>query len=48
MRNFKAVIVYVVCDEVLKMLGIQDDSQSAMTHAEVMTFLHPCRQVTLA
>ena len=37
-RDIEAVIIYVVCDEVLKMLGIQDDFPSVMTHAEVMTF----------
>ena len=31
MRDIEAVIIYVVCDEVLKMLGIQDDSPSVMT-----------------
>ena len=38
MRDLQAIIIYVVCDEDLKILKIQDDPQSVMTHAEVMTF----------
>ena len=37
-REIEAVIIYVVCDAVLKMLGIQEGSPSVMTHAEDMTF----------
>jgi len=38
MREIQAVIIYVVCDEILKALAIKDDPQSMMTNAEVMTF----------
>lgn len=38
MKDIEAIVIYVVCDEVLKMLGTQDDPQSVMTNAEVMTF----------
>ena len=38
MKDIVAIVIYVVCDEVLKLLGVQDDPQSVMTNAEVMTF----------
>lgn len=33
----KAIVTYVVCDDTIKDLGIQEDPQSKMTMAEVMT-----------
>lgn len=33
----KLIVTYVVCDDVIKNLGIKDDSQARMTTAEVMT-----------
>ena len=33
----KAIVAYVMCDEVVKNLGIQEDKQSKMNVAEVMT-----------
>ena len=33
-----ATIVYVISEEVLRILKVEDDSQSKMTHAEVITF----------
>ena len=33
-----AITIYVISDEVLTILGNQDDPQSAMSNAEVITF----------
>ena len=33
-----ALIVYVVTDEVLRILGVEDDPQSNMSNAEVVAF----------
>ena len=33
----KLIVTYVVCDDVIKNLGIKDDFQARMTTAEVMT-----------
>ena len=33
----KAIVAYVVCDEVVKKLEIQEDKQSKMSVAEIMT-----------
>ena len=33
----KLIVTYVVCDDVIKSLGIKDDFQARMTTAEVMT-----------
>ena len=38
MKDVQAILIYTICDEVLKILNIKDDPQSIMTHAEVMTF----------
>jgi hypothetical protein len=32
------VEIYVVCDDILQALGVVDDPQAQMTHAEVMCF----------
>jgi len=34
----QAIVVYCVCDEAVKSLGIRDDVQCRMTSAEVMAF----------
>ena len=33
-----AVVVYVISDEILKLLGCKDEQQAKMSNAEVMTF----------
>lgn len=33
----EAIVTYVVCDDTIKMLGIKEDKQTAMTMAEIMT-----------
>jgi len=33
-----AITVYIICDEVLRILKINDDAQAKMSNAEVMTF----------
>ena len=33
-----ATTVYVISEEILKILGVIDHSQSSMTNAEIMTF----------
>ena len=33
-----ATVVYVITDEVLRLLAVQDDPQSLMSNAEVLTF----------
>lgn len=38
MEKIRAIIVYVVCEDVLKGLGFVDDPQAVMSHAEVVTF----------
>ena len=38
MLDTQAILIYVICDEVLKILKIKDDPQALMTNAEVMTF----------
>ena len=36
--DYYAVGVFVICDELLKGLGMKDDSQAVMSNAEVATF----------
>jgi hypothetical protein len=38
MKEIHVIITYVVCDEVLKALGLNDDPQALMSNAEIMTF----------
>ena len=38
MLDTQAILIYVICDEVLKILKIKDDPQALMSNAEVMTF----------
>jgi len=37
-KNVQAILIYTICDEVLKIFNIKNDPQSIMTQAEVMTF----------
>jgi hypothetical protein len=36
--NEQAVAIFCICDEVVKYLGIKDDSQCKMSTSELMTF----------
>lgn len=36
--DFTAVLTYVICDEVIKVLGIEEDPQARMSNAEVAAF----------
>ncbi len=38
----RSILIYIVCNEVLQLLGFEDDIQAKMTTAEVMTFSILC------
>ncbi len=42
MDEERSILVYIVCNEVLQLMGFEDDHQVQMTTAEVMTFSILC------